>query len=399
LDFPEVFKVSDVQNLESWKLPMLKQISQRGDTSFWVVFFECPNMQTYYFEEHHLTGLRMNEKSYSREIVTNSSGRGINEQAFQECFNRFRKKKRTGYSNLEDPNFSHFLELQLATDYQKSNGSRIDLKFPVICQPKLDGLRARCIFSENKDSKNYAKLYTRNKLELRFLENVKAELSVFRKYMDENYDLDGELYIHEIPRWTIQSFVMGKSKHPRNDEVNYYIFDIIMPETSTESRIKTLYEIFENARFECEFRNIKLVHNSYVNSELHLHKYMETMLDLGYEGLIIRHSEFLGQKSFYKGKRNCNLIKFTTSKESEDLILDVISGESGKGTNDLAIFMMQMESGKTFTIVPRGTHEERREFFINKDKLVGLKYCYKYRELSDDGIPQFPVGIDFRYDI
>jgi DNA ligase-1 len=45
---------------------------------------------------------------------------------------------------------------------------------------------------------------------------------------------------------------------------------------------------------------------------------------------------------------------------------------------------------------PRGTHEDRADLFKDGDSYIGKKLTVRYQELTEDGIPRFPVGIAFR---
>ena len=45
---------------------------------------------------------------------------------------------------------------------------------------------------------------------------------------------------------------------------------------------------------------------------------------------------------------------------------------------------------------PRGTHEERRDLYKIAKSMVGKKLTVRFQELTEDGIPRFPVGIAFR---
>ena len=45
---------------------------------------------------------------------------------------------------------------------------------------------------------------------------------------------------------------------------------------------------------------------------------------------------------------------------------------------------------------PTGTLEERGKMFKNGKKYVGKMLTVKYQELSEDGIPRFPVGKSVR---
>jgi DNA ligase-1 len=45
---------------------------------------------------------------------------------------------------------------------------------------------------------------------------------------------------------------------------------------------------------------------------------------------------------------------------------------------------------------PKGTIEDRRDIFKKAQSYVGKKLTVKYQELTDDGIPRFPIGLAIR---
>ena len=53
-------------------------------------------------------------------------------------------------------------------------------------------------------------------------------------------------------------------------------------------------------------------------------------------------------------------------------------------------------SGNEFTVRPEGTREIRREMFKNGSSYIGKMLTVKYQNLTDLGVPRFPVGIAFR---
>ena len=60
------------------------------------------------------------------------------------------------------------------------------------------------------------------------------------------------------------------------------------------------------------------------------------------------------------------------------------------------LWICETPEGKRFTCRPRGTHEERKVWFKNGAAYVGKKLTVRFQELSDGGVPRFPVGIAFR---
>jgi len=45
---------------------------------------------------------------------------------------------------------------------------------------------------------------------------------------------------------------------------------------------------------------------------------------------------------------------------------------------------------------PKGTVEEKREWFRTGSSYIGKKLSVKFQELTDEGLPRFPIGIAFR---
>jgi DNA ligase-1 len=110
----------------------------------------------------------------------------------------------------------------------------------------------------------------------------------------------------------------------------------------------------------------------------------------GKEGLIIRNKTGLYQLA----ARSKDLQKF---KEFEDAEFTVVEYTDGVGSEKgLVIWVCETEDKKKFSVRPRGTHEERAELFNDADSYVGKKLTVRYQELTEDGIPRFPVGIAFR---
>ena len=60
------------------------------------------------------------------------------------------------------------------------------------------------------------------------------------------------------------------------------------------------------------------------------------------------------------------------------------------------IWECKTENDQRFSVRPRGTVLERQGYFQNGDDWIGSKLTVRYQELTDDGIPRFPVGITIR---
>ena len=53
-------------------------------------------------------------------------------------------------------------------------------------------------------------------------------------------------------------------------------------------------------------------------------------------------------------------------------------------------------NNKLFDVRPKGTLEERKEMLLNGESYLNKNLTVKFFELTDRGVPRFPVGISLR---
>lgn len=71
--------------------------------------------------------------------------------------------------------------------------------------------------------------------------------------------------------------------------------------------------------------------------------------------------------------------------------------EEGTGNDaGTVIWVCMTENGDLFKARPKGTREERTEYFQKGDDFIGATLTVRYFEMTDDGIPRFPVGVAIR---
>jgi len=140
------------------------------------------------------------------------------------------------------------------------------------------------------------------------------------------------------------------------------------------------------------------------NTDAHSHDDIDQLLSQaigrGYEGLMIRF--YAGpnptkrqlERSWYKGRRNTNLLKYKNFTDEEGVIIDVIEGKDRNA--GVATFVLRDPRGNEFKCDPHGSLDLRKEFFWSRERLIGQVYTYKYFELTAYDVPRFPKGIRFR---
>jgi ATP-dependent DNA ligase len=110
----------------------------------------------------------------------------------------------------------------------------------------------------------------------------------------------------------------------------------------------------------------------------------------GYEGAMIRNGD-----GIYKlGHRSADLQKL---KEFQDAEYKIIGFKEGTGTEKgCVIWECSTDKSLTFSVRPRGSKAERQGYFQNGKEHIGSMLTVRFQELTNDGIPRFPVGISIR---
>ena len=390
---------------DNWAFPPLHKENQNGALIYWQIGFDSNKNELLIYRGQ--VGGKIT--SHHSLIKTNKSGRDIVSQSLLEAKSRYRNKTRGGYYILGQDTDIRQVKVQLASTYRplEGNNSSNVKYFPVAVQAKLDGVRAISLMDGND-----VRLFSRGNKEFHHLSKLKTQIRSFFDYLPVGSKLDGEGYIHDRSFQQITKIMnVGRSKpYEHEDKANYYIFDLIIPETPYEERHAILYEAViqflkdgnraddiyvMNYRLAYSHEDIKTIKNEYEGD--------------GYEGIIIRkivHDENgkrvlpagKEKESFYKGGRNNNLLKYKSFFDEEGIVVDIyIETQYVKGEEiELAMFRVEKD-GKQFGVRPVGTFEERMKLLeIPRDKIIGKQYTYKFQEKTDDGIPRFPVGIGFR---
>ena len=343
-----------------------------------------------------------------KEIIKAKSKSTIEEQALfeaeKEWKDQIEKKKysvnipkiNNSSQNLEkNPSLKSIDEFKvmLAQTYKPEKG------FPLVCfaQPKLDGVRA--YFNKGLfKSRNHKEYY-----------NMQHISSFFNKKEFDNVIFDGELYNHKMGFQELMTLVKPKQidisnqknekKIKENQEllekiqkfVQYHIFDCFFIDDKNmifKDRYKYLLSIekyFENTP-------IKIVKVKTINKTNEIDILHDKFVKDGYEGIILRTPN-----SSYEFKRSKYLQKYKKFFDDE---FEVI-GFDKEIQNDipLIVWKCKTKNGKQFNVRPKGTNEERAKYYEEAKKYIGKKLTVEYQELTDDGIPRFPVGKNFRDDI
>ena len=262
----------------------------------------------------------------------------------------------------------------LAATYDPHKPKRNDICFPCSVQPKLDGFR--CI-SYVDEKGNVA---TQSRTGARFtMDHIAEALAPFFRTFPEAV-LDGELYTSDMPFEVIAGLIKSKKRDAKKEElirhVHYHIYDLVHSTWTFLERWKWL----QSLSFSSPLHLVETRPCLQADVRTHFLRYVNQ----GYEGLMLRND------AKYQHNRTSDLQKY---KEFLDDEFTIVGFEQGEGRDQgTVIWLCQTKEGSTFSVRPKGTNEQRKEWFQEGTKYLGKQLTVTFQEWSDAGIPRFPVG-------
>ena len=253
-----------------------------------------------------------------------------------------------------------------------------------ITQPKLDGIRMVV---------NTRGLYSRSNKEIVAVPHIAEALADFIKD-HPTVTLDGELYNHELKDnfQKITSLVrktvnLGADELAESKElVQYHIYDMFDSANPNMTFMQ---------RYNWIQKNVHLVNKKTVGIHLVPVAICETSEEIdvmygeytqaGYEGQMIR------QDTVYENKRSKGLLKRKEFITEEYEVVEVHEGQ-GNWAGYAKRLTLKMPDGTTFSSGIRGSQAKLKELLENPN--IDWATC-RYFELSNDGVPRFPVTIDY----
>lgn len=291
-------------------------------------------------------------------------------------------------------NPGRLLKPMLANEFDMEKEKSVS--FPVFIQPKLDGVRCLIYKDDNQIifQSRQNTIYEEFEHLLPELQHLMSQFSV-----QEGLILDGELYTHGMPFERITSMVRSsKSKRKNIEELNYHVYDCFYSGDSNLSKnqmpYSERYRVLKCAFGHTIYSKLVLVETNVANSkrdieDFHTHY---TTLKNPYEGVMIRTP-----RGAYKQQgRSKDLQKYKKFMDEE---FEVVGHHEGTGAHaGTAIFECRsnVNREKIFGVTMQGTLESKRGMMENVLKYYGKMLTVKYQEKSNEGVPRFPVGLEFR---
>ena len=394
--FPENSKMLDISKkisinefVKCWYLPCLSITDSNNNKSTWITGFNGTTAISYYRKKIKVT--KYNHHIYNVE------------KAYQYCKNVYLNKIRNGYhkfgENRKNTNTQLGVSFKIKEIDNKENIINANLRpewFPCAVVVKLDGIRG--IYNVNK-----GKIISRTGKDLHFLENFENHCKILLSFINNYYNLDGELYAHGLNLYTISSIIRQKLNKSKNiKKIRYYIFDIMIEETVFEDRMKILKTVFDKYNIYCnknEIRKLlKLVDYNVVNSYENITKALKFYVDEGYEGIVIRQ---LSEKCpikwrYYNHGRTNALIKYKLFRDEQCIIIGIVSGK-GKNIDKPTFVVRRIKKGFEniiFRSQINATDNDQINILTNKEKYIGCLCNVKYSNVTENNVLWCPKITD-----
>lgn len=395
----QVIKVTESPVEELWCLIPLYGFDQKKKERVWQIGFDGADIVTI----HGQVGGKLQKST--REIIT-KGGKTPQEQALVMARNKWLEKYTKHNYRPKGYQVEERCAYQLANKYtppwipRKYHTSNI--KFPVALQPKLDGDRVSAWLERDLTGVEQVSLYTRGNKKITYFQPHREELKLLFKYLPPGVGLDGEWYNHKLTH-NIISGIARRSKNCKGADVDLqmYIYDIILPGSPLEDRIKMIvrayYAFLKDGHHNKYFQ---ILNTTWANSHEEIADFHNQYVEMGYEGAMIRKLSFVYSNSveetYYKGNRNANLLKVKAFEEEEVTVIDVYEAKGGNGRG-AAVFRVRDKDGLEYGLTPSNVNmETRREWAKHPELCIGRIYTIEYIEKNPNGIPKAITAKGFR---
>lgn len=361
-------------------LSTLYHQGKAGGIYSWRVWTEGADILTEY-------GLVNGEKQIARKTATpknvgRSNATTAEEQAVVEAKAMWQNKRDRKYAESIEDAQEELIRPMLASDFEKRKDK--NMSYPAFVQPKLDGVRALAYWDGDQ-----VEIMSRSGKSWRDIGTVEHIAKALERVMPQNYLFDGEIYAHgETFQQTTR--LVKKYREGLSEQLYFHVYDVIDREeldTPFSERFLRFGWLTEQLT---EGDPLEVVLTELVDSHSEVYAKQVEYVKLGFEGAIVRTPT-----GFYQyGARSFDLLKVKSFLDAE---FEIVGHKDGVGKYEGAvIWVCKLDNGATFDVAPAGTMEERRAWFLEGEQHYGSMLKVKYFEVSEEGVPRFPVGEGIR---
>ena len=253
---------------------------------------------------------------------------------------------------------------------------------PYITQPKLDGVRCRAL----RTPEGWLLLSSTEDIIISVPHILETLINM--AIPEELNELDGELYVHGYTFEEIFSITSRTvNLHPDSYKMEYHVFDNIEDITPQANRLVSLNVISFNDIIIRVPHRVSFTFNDVMDD-------YRQYLDMGYEGIIIRHFE-----APYIRRRSIFLMKFKPKKSDWYEIVGFIEEHDkfGNPKDRLGAFILSGNEGTRFNVGSGFTEQQRIDYWKDKTALIGRICVVEYQHItSGRGVPRFPIYVEIK---
>lgn len=281
------------------------------------------------------------------------------------------------------------------------------LEYPVLCQPKLDGIRA----------------VIRNGVALsRSMKPIPNQFiqQYFKDWDDVHQGMDGELIVGDmLAKEAFQNTTSGVMSRFGEPDFKYYVFDMWhIPNIGAKGRADAYKEVVEHFLTTTHNERTKLVPTFTCHTPDEVKELMVTFLGEGAEGMILRHQ----QASYKYGRSTVNegsLLKWKQFVDEEGTVEgfeELMHNENEQFTSETghskrsshkagkvpgnmlgALVVRNPKYNDTVSVGSGFDVATRQEIWDNRPAYLGKIVKYKYFPIGMKDLPRHPIYLGFRH--
>jgi ATP-dependent DNA ligase len=356
--------------------PTLYSLDKSGTERYWSVAVEKHGGSVFVTRRYGQVGGK--ETETSTEIKEGKNIGRSNEttplqQAQSEAKSLWKKQVEAGFVT-DRAKLSRLVLLPMLANKWEDKAKYISEPFYV--QPKLDGVR---MLVGRLNGKFMALSRTGKPVKM---PHVEAEL--FPRLQEGEF-LDGENYTPNLTFEQITGMCRTQDVHSDLESIKFHIFDYFHID-----RLDSTFE--ERTTFMGRFMGLthcEVVETVILKSKKQVQAKHDEYAAKGYEGIMIR--DFSGP--YLLANRSSHLLKFKAFQTEE---YKIVGAEEGRGRDAGTVIWICTSAAGDFHVRPKGTFEERTKWFKNRNDYMGKNLTVQFQNLTNGGIPRFPVGIAIR---
>lgn len=266
----------------------------------------------------------------------------------------------------------------------KYNDKKHLVTYPWLGSNKLDGCRMTAFYREGE-----VYFQSRGQKEYPLIKDIAEELYTMFFKSCPSLIVDGELYFHTL---CLEDTVSAVKKHNENTPLlEFHVFDVVDPTAEARKPFsirQAAYNGWIASQAEAGIAiKVKAVQQRMIKDEQVMINMHDAAVRSGYEGVVLRNPDSL----FVFAQRTSDFLKYKVALQEE---FQVVGFEKDK--NEGAVPVVITKGGKEFKANFKGTHDFRRQMWVDREKHIGRFLSVDFESWSKYDVPLKPISVAFR---